>query len=97
MIDVESPLAPHQQHDDICYIRASRRPGLRPQVIYEALRCQGEKLEVLDTTREVAERSGEAASVRDHLIRRLDREGWIPTQEPLVVGDDILAVYVRRR
>ncbi len=27
---------------------------------------------------------------------RLYREGWIPTQEPLVVGENVLGVYVRR-
>jgi hypothetical protein len=90
-------LAPQPQHDDICYIRARRRVAWRPNVIYELLRLRGGRVEVLATTGEVAEGSGEAATVRDQLIRRLFREGWIPTKERLIAGADVLYVRPRRQ
>ncbi len=82
---------------EACYVRARRTLSLRPGVVFEAVTRRDGQNVVLLRSKKVPGDSEEAATVLDQLIRQLFREGWIPTQEPLFVGEGVLGVYVRPR
>src|ERR1700745_3059202 len=90
------PTGSEQEPRDVCFIRYRKSWSLRPAIVYEAItRREGRDVVLAQTRKVLGEREG-AVTAQTELVRRLLREGWIPTTEPLVVGDDILGVYVRR-
>jgi hypothetical protein len=80
---------------EVCFIRTRRAVSLRPGIIYEVVARRGDQHVVLARSRKVPADGEEAETARDQLIRQLFRQGWIPTQEPLFIGEEVLGIYVR--
>jgi hypothetical protein len=97
MSQMEALRALRQRPDAVCYVRARRPRSLRAAIVYEAMaHWQGEPRVFASTGRIPLTRledRGRAALAS--LQRALLRDGWIPSQEPLVVGEDVIGVYVR--
>jgi hypothetical protein len=92
---LETPVHAGPDRREVCYVRARRPRFGRDGVVFEAVSRRDGKDRILARTKRVAGEGEEATRARDQLIRRLFRERWIPTKEPLIMGDDVLGVYVR--
>jgi hypothetical protein len=80
---------------DICYVRSRRLWPWRSSMVYEAVGTRDGQLEVLAATRRVPSESDAAAASLLKLTAILQRDGWAPTQEPRMMGQDIVACYTR--
>jgi hypothetical protein len=81
---------------EACYVRARRPLSWRAVIVYEAVTRRDGRNQILSQSERVPADSEEAEAALDQLIRQLFREGWVPTPEPLFIGEDVLGVYVRR-
>jgi hypothetical protein len=80
---------------EVCFIQARRLKALRPSIIYEALtRRSGEYRVIASSDRVPATHDGLSCALMQ-LTEELQRAGWEPTQEPLVMGPNIMAIFTR--
>jgi hypothetical protein len=85
----------HPDTYDICYVRSRRVWPWRSSLVYEVVSTQGGQLRVVAATRKVPCESEAAAASLMQLTATLRQEGWEPTEEPRMVGQDIVTCFTR--